>query len=253
DTDKSGHDTGTFASTGLIVGGAAVQKAATVLRDQVRYLASRYTGLPAKHCIPGDGVVDCNGMPVPLTEIYESAANDGIKLNAFRKAYASPRSVSFNVHGFRLAVNRITGEIDILQSVHAADAGTVMNPLQCTGQVEGGVAQAIGWAMIENMIINEYGAVTNPNLRNYRIPAFSDIPRTEFYFATTFDSVGPMGAKAMSESPVNPVAAAMANALADATGIRFAKLPFTPPRLFKEMEALGITARPPLAVVSKRS
>jgi putative selenate reductase molybdopterin-binding subunit len=250
DTDKSGHDTGTFASTGTVVGGTAVQKAATVLRDQVRNLASRYTGLPAKHCIPGDGAVDCNGIPVPLTEIYESAANDGIKLNAFRKAYASPRSVSFNVHGFRIAVNRITGEIDILQSVHAADAGTVMNPLQCIGQVEGGVAQAIGWAMIENMIINEHGAVTNPNLRNYRIPAFSDVPRTEVYFATTYDSVGPMGAKAMSESPVNPVAAAMANALADATGIRFAKLPFTPPRLFKEMEAHGIAARPPLAVVS---
>ena len=73
-------------------------------------------------------------------------------------------------------MNRVTGEIDILQSVHAADAGTVMNPLQCTGQVEGGVAQGIGWAMIENMIIDEHGAVTNPTLRNYRIPAFCGYP-----------------------------------------------------------------------------
>ena len=110
-----------------------------------------------------------------------------------------------------------------------------MNPLQCRGQVEGGVAQGIGWAMMENMIIDERGAVTNPTLRNYRIPAFADIPRTEVYFATTTDTIGPMGAKPMSESPVNPVAAAMANALADATGIRFAKLPFTPPRLFERI------------------
>ncbi len=238
DTDKSGHDTGTFASTGLIIGGAAVQKAATVLRDQLRHLASRYTGMPVKHCILGDGTVDCDGTALPLTEIYQRATGDGVKLNAFRKAYASPRSVSFNVHGFRLAVNRVTGEIDILQSVHAADAGTVMNPLQCTGQVEGGVAQGIGWSMIENMIIDEHGAVTNPTLRNYRIPAFADIPRTEVYFANTTDTVGPMGAKPMSESPVNPVAAAMANALTDATGIRFAKLPFTPPRLFEQMRSL---------------
>jgi putative selenate reductase molybdopterin-binding subunit len=237
DTDKSGHDTGTFASTGLVIGGAAVQKAATVLRDQLLQLASRYTGIPVSRCILGDGALECGASTLPLTEIYVRATGDGIKLNAFRKAYASPRSVSFNVHGFRLAVNRVTGEIDILQSVHAADAGTVMNPLQCTGQIEGGIAQGIGWSMIENMLFDESGAVTNPTLRNYRIPAFADIPRTEVYFATTTDTVGPMGAKPMSESPVNPVAAAMANALADATGIRFAKLPFTPPRLFEQMRA----------------
>jgi putative selenate reductase molybdopterin-binding subunit len=254
DTDKSGHDTGTFASTGLVIGGAAVEKAATVLRDQLRHLAARYAGRPANCCTLGDGIVDCHGVALPLTEIYERATSDGVKLNAFRKAYASPRSVSFNVQGFRIAVNRITGEIDILQSVHAADAGTVMNPLQCTGQLEGGVAQGIGWAMIENMIIDSQGAVTNPVLRNYRIPAFADIPRTEIYFAATTDSVGPMGAKPMSESPVNPVAAAMANALADATGIRFAKLPFTPPRLFEQMrflQAATPTLTPlPLAFVS---
>jgi putative selenate reductase molybdopterin-binding subunit len=254
DTDKSGHDTGTFASTGLVIGGAAVEKAATVLRDQLRHLAARYAGRPANCCILGDGMVDCHGVALPLTEIYERATSDGVKLNAFRKAYASPRSVSFNVQGFRIAVNRITGEIDILQSVHAADAGTVMNPLQCAGQVEGGVAQGIGWAMIENMIIDSHGAVTNPTLRNYRIPAFADIPRTEVYFAATTDTVGPMGAKPMSESPVNPVAAAMANALRDATGIRFAKLPFTPPRLFEQMRflqaATPTTSPPSLAFVS---
>ena len=250
DTDKSGHDTGTFASTGLVIGGAAVQKAATVLRDQLRCLASRYTGVPLDHCTLGDGVADCNGALVPLTEIYERATGEGVKLNAFRKAYASPRSVSFNVHGFRLAVNRITGEIDILQSVHAADAGTVMNPLQCTGQVEGAIAQGIGWSIIENMIIDERGAVTNPTLRHYRIPAFADIPFTEVYFATTTDSVGPMGAKPMSESPVNPVAAALGNALADATGIRFAKLPFTPPLIFKEMQSVHTATHQPLEVVS---
>ncbi len=250
DTDKSGYDSGTFASTGVVIGGAAVQKAAMVLRDQLLYLASRYAGLPVKNCVLGDGSVDCNGALLPLTDVYQRATEEGVKLNAFRKSYASPRSVSFNVHGFRVAVNRMTGEIDILHSVHAADAGTVMNPLQCTGQVEGGIAQGIGWAMIENMIFNENGAVTNPTLRNYRIPAFADVARSEIYFANTNDSVGPMGAKPMSESPVNPVAAALANALADATGIRFAKLPFTPPLLFQQMQSLRASKNPTLEVVS---
>ena len=70
--------------------------------------------------------------------------------------------------------------------------------------------------------------MVNLTLRNYRIPAFADTPRTEVYFADTNDAVGPLGAKGMGECPVNPVAPALANALADATGVRFRDLPFTP-------------------------
>jgi len=74
--------------------------------------------------------------------------------------------------------------------------------------------------------------VANPTFRNYHLPQFGDVPRTEVLFADTYDSCGPLGAKSMSESPYNPVAAAMGNALADATGIRFRATPFKPDRLF---------------------
>ena len=238
DTDKCGYDTGTFASTGIVVAGSAVQKAATVLRDKLRDFAARYTNVPVEQCRLGEGLVDCNGTRLPLSDLFERAAQDGMKVNAFRKAYAAPRSLSFNVHGFRIAVNRTTGKIDILQSVHAADAGTVINPHQCRGQVEGGIAQGIGWSMLEFIMFDDKGAVANPTLRNYRIPSFADIPRTEVHFATTTDSIGPLGAKSMSESPINPVAPALANALADATGIRFSSLPLTPPRLFDRLRHL---------------
>jgi CO/xanthine dehydrogenase Mo-binding subunit len=139
------------------------------------------------------------------------------------------------VQGFRIAVHRITGQIEILKSVHAADAGTFVNLMQCTGQVEGGVTQGIGWALIKRMIMATQGQIVNPTFRNYRIPAFVDTPRTEVYFANTYDKIGPMGAKSMSESPINPVAPALANALADATGIRFARVPFTAPRIFERL------------------
>jgi CO/xanthine dehydrogenase Mo-binding subunit len=92
--------------------------------------------------------------------------------------------------------------------------------------------------MLEFIMFDDKGAVANPTLRNYRIPSFADIPRTEVYFATTKDSIGPLGAKSMSESPINPVAPALANALADATGIRFSSLPLTPPRLFDRLRHL---------------
>jgi putative selenate reductase molybdopterin-binding subunit len=104
--------------------------------------------------------------------------------------------------------------------------------MQCRGQVEGGVAQSLGAALYEEMMLDDCGRVINPTFRNYHLPQFGDVPRTEVLFADTSDSTGPFGAKSMSESPYNPVAAALGNALADATGIRFCQTPFKPDRIF---------------------
>ena len=86
-------------------------------------------------------------------------------------------------------------------------------------------------------MIDAQGRVINPKFRDYHLPQFADIPRTEVFFADTVDRIGPMGAKSMSESPYNPVAAAIGNALADATGIRFTSTPFKPDRLFPALHA----------------
>ena len=163
----------------------------------------------------------------------EARARDADRpLAAHGNSGGTPRSVGFNVQGFRVAVNKGTGEIKILKSVQAADAGVVANPMQCRGQVEGGVAQALGAALYEEMVIDATGRVTNPKFRDYHLPSFADVPRTEVFFAETSDTIGPLGAKSMSESPYNPVAAALGNAIADATGIRFTAPPFKPDRLF---------------------
>jgi CO/xanthine dehydrogenase Mo-binding subunit len=161
-----------------------------------------------------------------------SAIALGKSLTGDGNSAGSPRSVAFNVQGFRVAVNKFTGEIRILKSVHAADAGKVANPMQCRGQVEGGVAQSLGATLYEEMVIDETGRIINPKFRDYHLPQFADIPRTEVFFADTSDSIGPMGAKSMSESPYNPVGPAIGNAIANATGIRFTSTPFKPDRLF---------------------
>jgi hypothetical protein len=140
--------------------------------------------------------------------------------------------VAFNAQWFRVAVDPDTGEIRILRSVHAADAGKVMNPMQCRGQVEGGVAQALGATLFENVRIDEQGAVETAAFRRYRLPQYADVPRTEVHFMETADAIGPLGAKSMSESPFNPVAPAFANALRDATGVRFTELPLTRDRVW---------------------
>src|SRR5437588_10618022 len=149
-----------------------------------------------------------------------------------RKAYLSPRAVAFTAHGVRLAVHRMTGEIRLLHSVHAADIGRLINPMQCRGQIDGAIAMGIGWALTENMVHGADGAMVNPSLRNYRIPAFADVPPSAVFFADTYDRIGPLGAKSQGECAINPVAPAVANALANATGVRFRDLPFTPDRIF---------------------
>ena len=108
----------------------------------------------------------------------------------------------------------ITGEIRILHSVHAADIGRLINPMQCRGQIDGAIAMGFGWALTENMVYDDDGPMVNPQLRNYRIPAFADVPRSEVFFADTYDTIGPLGAKSQGECAINPVAPAIANALA---------------------------------------
>lgn len=235
DTDRTGYDTGAFASTGTTVAGNAVRLAAEGLRERILDFTSAHFGASRDACRLDDGAVRCNGSRISLPELLAAAQAAGQQLEVVRKAYGAPRSVAFNVQGFRIAVHRVTGEIIILQSVHAADAGVVINPMQLRAQVEGSVAQGLGWALYERMVFDEEGSVVNPTFRNYRIPAFADVPRTEVFFADTRDAVGPLGAKGMGECPINPISPALANALADATGVRFRDLPFTPDRIYRRI------------------
>ena len=195
DTDRGGHDTGAYGSTGTVVAGLATQRAAQALAEMLRQDPS-----------PGQ--------------------------EATGESTGTPRSVTFNVQGFRVAVHRPSGAVRILHSVQAADAGTVINPLQCRAQVEGGVVQALGAALYEDLMLGPDGGVVNAAFRSYHIPTLADVPRTEVLFAQTYDRIGPSGAKSMSESPYNPVAAALGNAIADATGVRLHSTPFAADRIY---------------------
>ena len=233
DTDNGGHDTGAYGSTGTVVAGRATQLACEALREELlRFAAEHGGGTPESWSLVEGAVVNAE-QHVDLTKLVAAAKAKGKSLTASGRWNGTPRSVAFNVQAFRIAVNKCTGAIKILRSIHAADAGRVINPMQCRGQVEGGVAQSLGAALYEEMVIDDAGRVTNPTFRNYHLPQFGDVPRTEVFFADTTDSIGPFGAKSMSESPYNPINAAIGNALFDATGIRFCSTPFKPDRIFR--------------------
>jgi putative selenate reductase molybdopterin-binding subunit len=234
DTDRTPYDTGTFASTGTVVAGKAVHLTAEALRDDILDFACRHTGIDRAQCRLDDDAVICGNRRIALAELHAEGAKINHRFSVGRRSYLSPRSIAFNVQGVRLAVHKTTGEVRILHSVHAADIGQPINPMQCRGQIDGAVAMGYGWALVENMV-HDGGHMVNPQLRNCRVPAFADVPHTDIFFADTHDTIGPLGAKSQGECAINPVAPAVSNALANATGVRFAHLPFTPDRIFDKL------------------
>ncbi|MGV8970621.1 MAG: molybdopterin-dependent oxidoreductase [Microbacteriaceae bacterium] len=218
DTDLVGYDTGAFGSAGVVVAGAALLQASEALRDAIQ---DRITEL-ALHSGEGGKEAASTSELLSAGPLIGHGSNDG-----------TPRTVAFNVHAFRVAVNTQTGEVRILRSIQTADAGTVLNPAQLRGQIEGGTAQAIGSALYEEMVLDGDGRVTTDAFRSYHIPQFADIPHTEVLFADTRDTLGPLGAKSMSEAPYNPVAPALANAIRDAIGKRPHELPMSRDRLWR--------------------
>lgn len=235
DTDVVRHDTGAFASAGITVAGKALHAACVALRSRMVAIAAGITGAPLDECgLAEDGVRTPAGL-VTFAAIVEAApaserSADGLVADG--REFGDLRSLVFNVHAARVAVEPETGTVRILQSVQAADAGFVMNPAQCRGQVEGGAAQGIGSALYEEVLVEE-GQVLNPVFRLYRVPQMADIPVTEVYFAETSDDLGPFGAKSMSESPYNPVAPAIGNAISRALGSRLFEQPFSRDRVWR--------------------
>ncbi|KTS64551.1 aldehyde oxidase [Microbacterium testaceum] len=235
DTDAVRHDTGAFASAGTVVAGKALFGACTALRRRMIDIAAELAGgdaasaeVVASGILAGDEIVSWQR----IVDAAPATMRDEQGLTADGAEFGDFRSLAFNVHAVRVAVDPETGTVRVLQSVQSADAGVVINPAQCRGQIEGGAAQALGGALYEEVYLED-GVVQNPVFRTYRVPQFADVPDTEVYFAETDDTLGPFGAKSMSESPYNPVGAAIGNAVSRALGRRGYELPFSRDRVWR--------------------
>ncbi|WP_380173339.1 molybdopterin-dependent oxidoreductase [Kineococcus sp. DHX-1] len=240
DTDAVRHDTGAFGSAGSVVAGKALHLACRDVAGQVRTVAARLLGVETAEVELHPGEAVAGDVRVPLSAVHaESLRRSGTVPSAEAGDDAAVRSVAFTVQGFRVAVDTVTGLVRVLRSVQAVDAGTVLNPGQLRGQVEGGVAQAIGSALFEEVRVDPDGSSPTASLREYYVPRLDDVPDTEVLFADTYDTVGPLGAKSMSEAPYNPVAAALANAVRDAVGVRLRALPMSADRVWRAVHDVG--------------
>lgn len=135
-------------------------------------------------------------------------------------------------------VDTETGEIQVLNYWASHDVGRMINPMLLEGQVQGGVSMGIGWALTEDMI-TQGGRIINHTLLDYRIPGSKDMPRVATHFAEPVDPSGPFGAKGIKEPALNPVAAAVANAVYDPIGIRFNELPMSAEKVLAALKERG--------------
>lgn len=139
---------------------------------------------------------------------------------------------AFAAQAVEVEVDTYTGNIKVLDVHVAQDVGKVLNPLGLAGQIEGGVVMGMGYAITEELKL-ENGVIVNPNFHEYKLPTASDIPNIHFYPIETLDKEGPYGAKGVGEAPLIPTAAAIANAVSNALDIEIDTLPLSPERILK--------------------
>jgi xanthine dehydrogenase molybdenum-binding subunit len=147
---------------------------------------------------------------------------------------------SFAAHFAQVSVDPDTGQVRVLRYVAAHDCGQPINVMAVEGQIEGGVMQGFGYALTESLTVDPAdGSPSAANLDTFKVPAQLDMPQMQVLVVDSADPVGPFGAKAVGEVPVAPVAAAIANAVYDATGVRIRDLPITPEKVLRGLRELA--------------
>ncbi len=239
DTDVTGFDIGTHASRGCYVIGRAVQKAAGMARERFLERAAKRLEVPADSLDMKDKrifVKDDPAKSIGYVEIagdliynYEKNCDQlVIKATIDPTEFAPPWQAGFA----EVAVDTQTGVIDLVRWITVHDIGRAINPMVVEGQLEGGAAQGIGFALYEDPVISqENGVMLTDGFDKYKIPTTLDMPDHEAVLLELGDPTGPFGAKSVGESGIFLQAPAIANAVYDAVGIRMREVPMTPEKV----------------------
>jgi len=253
DTDISPFGIGSFATRGTLMGGNGVLAAAGETFEHLASMAEDLLG-------PGQGEVVCKdgnfyrkgtpqeqigfkevaqiatfhrggapivgvGFYIPPTELPDPET----KYGNISPAYP------FGCHVAEVKVDPDTGQVTVVSFVAAHDVGRAINPLATEGQIQGGVVQGLGWALMENMAIED-GRITNPDFLDYVVPSAMDVPKIETILVEPIEPNGPYGAKGIGEPALNPAMSAITNAIYNATGIRIKELPASAEKIRAELK-----------------
>jgi putative selenate reductase molybdopterin-binding subunit len=239
DTDFTPFDTGAYASSTTYISGGAVMKAAEDVRQQIlKHAAERMM-----HCQIDDleledkKVVHRDGRFVTLEAVaLHSLHQDNqhqIMATASHMSELSPPP--FAAQFAEVIVDTETGVVTIERLLMAVDGGVAVNPITASGQIEGGMVQALGYAHCEEMAYDEAGVPQATDFHTYHIYRADEMPQLDAIFVESYEESGPYGAKAIAEIPKDGVAPALASAIYDATGIMIREIPFTPERVWRAL------------------
>ncbi len=249
DTAVKPWDVGAHASRTTFIAGNAALLATRELKGKLLALGALVMDEPAAELELRDGHVRVRGHP-ERSMAYDRVVRAGHFRSGGRtlvaEAFYDPpnemlsKDLRGNVsaaYGFAaqavlVEVDEATGKVDVLKVASAHDVGRALNPPAAEGQIHGGIHMGLGYALCEELVIRE-GRVLNPQLMEYALVAAGDMPEIAIRLIETVDEAGPFGAKGLGESGVIPVAAAVANAVKDATGVRITELPLTPERVYR--------------------
>ncbi len=252
DTDFTPFDKGAYASSTTYISGAATVRAAQQVAAQIRARAAKMLATPPRE--------DARHPSEPLLQPHEidlrdrqAWAPDGrrvsleeIALNTLHSedqhqimgvgSYVSPVSPPpFAAQFAEVTVDIETGQVTVDRLLMALDCGVIVNPTTASGQVEGGMAQALGYAVSEEMVFDESGRLVNPRFGDYHIFSADEMPDMQVIFVETYEPSHPFGVKAVAEIPLDGVAPAVGNAVYDAIGVQVLDIPLTPEKVWRAL------------------
>jgi CO/xanthine dehydrogenase Mo-binding subunit len=251
DTDVTPWDVGVHASRTTFIAGNSAIGAARKAKAKILEAAAARAGLPAAALDQRGGYivrVDSGERLFELGKFLRSmhfSERAEVVMTSYYyeppskhqdKAFRGDMSAAYAwaTQVCEVEVDTATGIVRLLKVTGAHDVGRVLNRLGIEGQIEGGIVMGQGYALTENLMV-ENGVIRNPNFRDYKLVTAPEIPEIDVTFIETIDGEGPQGAKGVGEAPAICIAAAVANAIYNATGTRMYGLPFTPENVYRAL------------------
>lgn len=234
DTDVSPYDSGSYASSTTYVTGMATVKACQTLVDKMKAYGAEKLGCSVDDVeFDGEKVYSLkDGSSISRKDIGNAIMCAGENALFATEAHSSPVSPPpFMAGAVEVEVDPETGSVKLIDYAAVVDCGTVVNPNLARVQVEGGLVQGIGMALHENITYNEKGELAENSLMQYKIPTRMDMGKLRVEFDSSYEPTGPFGAKSIGEIVINTPAPAIAQAIYNATGLRFTELPITPEKI----------------------
>jgi CO/xanthine dehydrogenase Mo-binding subunit len=247
DTGSLGFNFLTGGSRSAFSGSMAIVEAAKQIKADLCARACKLWEAKPEQVEFSDGSVRPLGAlgekvkPMSVADFAKVAGKTGGPIGGVGRINAQGAGPSFGTHLVDLEVDPETGRTTILRYTVAQDAGKALHPAYVEGQFQGGAVQGIGWALNEEYIYGADGKLQNAGFLDYRMPVASDVPMIDAILVEVANPKHPYGVRGVGETPIVPPLGAIANAMENATGIRFTELPMSPPKVLKALKDKGLS------------